>query len=371
MNHRANLFRRVMGKELIKNFLGKPFLDTPNQKTILQLRWIVILACCCLLLFARKTFVPTEFLYAFCLIYIFSNGVLSAQSGHRVASFRFFATLVIVDTAALSASLVLTDQLGSDLYLTYYLIIVVAGFWKDFRWSLAFAFLISSVYACLLFIADDLGTDTYLRIPFLFSASVFYGYFTQIAGAEYKRREEAEKNVRIDFLTDLPNRKALDEKLKQEVERAIRYGGMLSLLIVDIDNFKSVNDSLGHQWGDRVLRGIAGILHHNIRTPDFVARLGGEEFAVVLPETELAGAAMVGNRLRLLIMEHVFETPRGLLTVTVSIGAASRDATGHGDWEGLYADADQALYIAKGNGKNQIGLLPRKEFADQDSLGTH
>jgi diguanylate cyclase (GGDEF)-like protein len=350
-----------MGKEMIKGFLSKPLLDTPDKKTIIDVRWIVILACCCLLLFARKTVVPAVLLHAFCLVYVLSNVMLYTLNANRFTSFIFFAALVLGDTAALSVSLLLTNQLGSDLYLTYFLVIVIAGFWKDLRWSLAFAVVISCVYAFLLFIGKDVGADTYLRIPFLFTASVFYGYVTQLVSAEHQRGEVAEQNARMDFLTGLPNRKALDEKLKDELERANRYGGALSFLIIDIDNFKSVNDSLGHQWGDRVLRSIGGLLKVNVRTPDFVARFGGEEFALLLPETELSDAVKAGNRLRQLVMEQVFHTPRGLLTLTISAGAASRGVTGYGDWEQLYADADRALYMAKKNGKNQVAFLPRED----------
>jgi len=358
-------------KEGLKSFLSKSLLDTPDKQTIIQLRWIAILVSCCLLLFARKTLLHPEVLYAFCLVYVFSNLLLYSLSANRFTSFRVFATLVIIDTVALSASLILTGQLGSDLYYSYFLIILIAGFWKDLRWSLAFALLISSLYTFLLFMADDLGPDTYLRVPFLFIASVFYGYLAQLASTEHQRREKAEIAARIDFLTNLPNRKALDEKLKIEVERAVRYGRPLSLLVIDLDNFKSVNDSLGHQWGDNVLQGIAGILKHNIRSPDFVARLGGEEFAVVLPETELSGAVQVGNRLRSNVMEHAFETPKGLLVITVSVGATSNAPSESADWERLYADADQALYMAKHGGKNQVAVLSEKILKEQDFLGAH
>ncbi len=257
----------------------------------------------------------------------------------------------------MTSSLVVTGQLGSDLYLTYFLLIIIAGFWKDFRWSLAFASLISVLYSYLLFMAEDPNTFMFLRIPFLFIASVFYGYFAQTVSAERTRREKAEEDARKDFLTGLPNRQAFDQKMREEIERATRYDRPLSLLIIDIDNFKLVNDSLGHQWGDVVLQGVAEIMMRNVRSPDFVARVGGEEFVVVLPETELLGAVEVGNRLRIQVKECPFETPNGLLIVTVSVGVGVNLV---GDHKQLFCDADQALYIAKHGGKDQVATLPGK-----------
>ena len=336
-------------------YIAKPTLDAPNKQTIIRLRWLVVIASCYLLLFSQDALLGHGFVHGFTLIYVVSNASLYFIDQKRFESFSFLSSLVIFDTLALTFSLIVTGQLGSDLYLTYFLLILIAGFWKDFRWSLAFASLISVLYGYLLFIAEDLNTYMFLRIPFLFVASVFYGYFTQTISDERKRREKAEEEARKDFLTGLPNRQAFDEKMREEIERAGRYDRPLSLLIIDIDNFKTVNDSLGHQWGDVVLQGVAELMKRNVRPPDFVARVGGEEFVVVLPETELLGAVEVGNRLRIQIKECPFQTPKGLLIVTVSVGVSVNLV---GDPKQLFYDADQALYIAKHGGKDQVAVLP-------------
>lgn len=336
-------------------FIPKPALDAPNKQTIIRIRWMIVIASCYLLLFPQDALLGQGFVHGFTLVYVVSNASLYFLDQRRFESFSFFSTLVIFDTLALTFSLVVTGQLGSDLYLTYFLLIIIAGFWKDFRWSLAFASLISVLYSYLLFIAEDPNTYMFLRIPFLFIASVFYGYFAQTVSAERTRREKAEEDARKDFLTGLPNRQAFDEKMREEIERATRYDRPLSLLIIDIDNFKTVNDSLGHQWGDVVLQGVAELMKRNIRPPDFVARVGGEEFVVVLPETELLGAVEVGNRLRIQIKECPFETPKGLLIVTVSVGVSVNLI---GDQKQLFCDADQALYIAKHGGKDRVAALP-------------
>ena len=338
-------------------FISKPALDAPKKQTVIRLRWMIVIASCYLLLFSQDALLGQGFVHGFTLFYVVSNASLNFIDQRRFESFSFFSTLVIFDTLALTSSLVVTGQLGSDLYLTYFLLIIIAGFWKDFRWSLAFASLISVLYSYLLYMAEDPNTFMFLRIPFLFIVSVFYGYFAQTVSAERTRREKAEEDARKDFLTGLPNRQAFDEKMREEIERATRYDRPLSLLIIDIDNFKLVNDSLGHQWGDVVLQGVAEIMMRNVRSPDFVARVGGEEFVVVLPETELLGAVEVGNRLRIQVKECPFETPNGLLIVTVSVGVGVNLV---GDHKQLFCDADQALYIAKHGGKDQVATLPGK-----------
>jgi diguanylate cyclase (GGDEF)-like protein len=290
--------------------------------------------------------------YAFALFHIFTNASLYFLQEQTITSHRVFSILMIFDTFALSFSLIVTGNLGSDIYLCYFLVVVIAAFWQDIRWSLAFAIIISLVYGCLLLIAEQYDTELLLRIPFLFIASLFYGYFTQLIGYERSRREKAESEARKDFLTSLANRKAFDEQIRLEEERARRYGRPLSLLMIDIDNFKAVNDSLGHGWGDDVLRVVARTIATATRQSDFAARYGGEEFAVILPETEVDDALRVGDRIRLAVRENPIATPRGLLLITVSIGASSNRVTTSD--RSLDRDADQALYLAKRRGKDRV-----------------
>ena len=127
--------------------------------------------------------------------------------------------------------------------------------------------------------------------------------------------------------------------------------------MVDIDNFKLVNDTLGHECGDIVLQKVAGRLSSNLRSLDFVARFGGEEFIIVLPETDLAGALEAAHRLRLAVRENPIETANGFLTVTVSIGVSSNLMTDRTDHRQMTLDADEALYQAKRAGKDRVETL--------------
>ena len=330
---------------------SETLFGTRNKRTIIQLRWIVILASCSLL--ASHNHLPAATLvYAFALCHILTNASLYFLPQQTVTSQRVFSSLVIFDTLALSLSLIVSGNLGSDVYLCYFLVVIIAAFWQDLRWSLVFAFVISLVYGFMLVVAEKHDTELLLRIPFLFIASLFYGYFTHLISYERSRREKAEIEARKDYLTNLANRKAFEEQLRLEEERAQRYNRPLSLLMIDVDNFKGVNDSLGHEWGDNVLRMIAQTIATTIRQTDFAARYGGEEFAVILPETEVANALRLGDRIRLAIRESPIATPRGLLLLTVSIGASSNRIMSSD--RGLDRDADQALYLAKRRGKDRV-----------------
>jgi diguanylate cyclase (GGDEF)-like protein len=345
-------------------------LIAPKKPTITRLRWLIVTTVCYLLLFSEKALIPLDVVHGFALFYVLSNAFLYFVKPSLFESITFFGTLVVFDTLALSFSLIVTGQLGSDFYLSYFLIIIIAGFWKDLRWSLGSAILFSLLYSCFLYMAESLTTHLLLRVPFIFIASVFYGYFVQVVDNEHTLREKAEREARHDFLTGLPNRQAYQERITQETERSRRYGRSLSILMVDIDNFKLVNDSLGHDWGDIVIQKVATQLSNNLRNLDFVARYGGEEFIIILPETGLAGAIETANRLRLAIKETPVQTANGLLTVTVSIGVSSNVIKAVTDHTQMASDADQALYQAKKSGKDRVGTLCVLEESAPISVAT-
>jgi diguanylate cyclase (GGDEF)-like protein len=157
-----------------------------------------------------------------------------------------------------------------------------------------------------------------------------------------------------DELTGLPNNRRFRRWIDIETARAKRFGHDLSLLMLDIDNFKQVNDTHGHLQGDEVLRTIGRVLREESRGIDEPARYGGEEFAIGLPETGLEGAVEVAERVRERIAQTEIEMVdgRGAMSVTTSIGAATVALTG-ADARALVDAADQALYRAKRGGKNR------------------
>jgi diguanylate cyclase (GGDEF)-like protein len=350
------------------SFISNSIFDAPKKPTIIRLRWLVVTIASYVSLFSQETLLAQELVQSFVLFHILTNVCLYSVDKSRFESLRFVAPVVLFDTFALSFSLIVTGQLGSDFYLSYFLMIIIAGFWKDFRWSLGFAVVLSLVYSVLLLISEAVTTSLMLRAPFILIASVFYSYFVQVVNNEHALRQKAEKEARHDFLTGLPNRQSYQETIALESERARRYGRPLSILMVDIDNFKLVNDGLGHECGDIVLRKVASTLQNSLRNLDFVARLGGEEFIVILPETDLAGALETADRLRLAIKESPIDTESGLLTVTVSIGASSNLIKDLSDHVRMALDADQALYLAKKAGKDRVEKLPAVDVQDPRSV---
>ncbi len=172
-----------------------------------------------------------------------------------------------------------------------------------------------------------------------------------------KLLSELEKQAKMDEMTGVFNYRTFRNVLNREVGRAKRYKKPLSLLMVDVDHFKSVNDTYGHQTGDRVLQGVAKLLRESRREVDTVARYGGEEFAMILPETDEAGAVRMGERLRGLIGETNFITDR---VITMSVGVASLDFDGI-EADRLIGAADKALYRAKNSGRNRVVAYSEEE----------
>ncbi len=157
-----------------------------------------------------------------------------------------------------------------------------------------------------------------------------------------------------DGLTDLTNRRHFLEIAEREMNRGIRYGRNLSLLMLDIDHFKAVNDTHGHDMGDVVLKMVARICREKVRDCDLVGRLGGEEFAVLCPDTHEDEGVTLAERLRRAIGEPRVPTPDGkLVSVTISIGCAGL-STETPDLETLLKRADRALYAAKDEGRNRV-----------------
>lgn len=163
---------------------------------------------------------------------------------------------------------------------------------------------------------------------------------------------QAHEIKNTDVLTYLPNRRKIIVDLQEEVIRSTRYGMPLSISLVDIDHFKQINDTYGHLIGDDVLRNLAARLSGQIRSPDTLGRYGGEEFLIVLPNSESKAAVEQASRLCQYIRAMQVESNDHSLSITISIGIAQYR---HGleNWEQFLHRADMALYKAKDNGRDQ------------------
>jgi diguanylate cyclase (GGDEF)-like protein len=170
---------------------------------------------------------------------------------------------------------------------------------------------------------------------------------------EANYHEDIYRLMTVDALTQTHNRRYFNDVLEREYNRSLRYHRSLSLLLFDIDHFKQVNDTYGHVAGDSVLRQLALVVKPRLRAQDVLARVGGEEFAVLLPEIEIGGARVVAEKVRKLVEAARFAVDNKEFGVTVSVGVTMFDAR-VSSAAALYEMADKALYAAKNAGRNRV-----------------
>ena len=190
--------------------------------------------------------------------------------------------------------------------------------------------------------------------PFIEEPGVKPDGITLVGRAFNHLRSELATMVLADPLTGCLNRRGLEQVLNQAVSSASRHDGEVALLAVDIDHFKSINDMSGHLAGDAVLRELAGLLSQSSRGGDVVARVGGEEFVILLPGADSETAGVVAERVTSMVRANSFRTARGHHRVTVSIGIACEQVRDKHVAGALRARADEALYVAKRLGRNRV-----------------
>jgi len=178
-----------------------------------------------------------------------------------------------------------------------------------------------------------------------------------------RANEQLEKLSITDGLTELYNHRYLVQMLESEFTRSLRYNRDLALLMIDIDHFKQVNDNYGHPCGDLILQEMASLLQNQVRSTDLVARYGGEEITILLPELGRSQALEVAEKLRREIESFSFMCEGKSVKVTVSIGVAARRENHIKSWKQLLNAADQALYLAKKSGRNKA-VAYSKDFSE-------
>lgn len=171
-----------------------------------------------------------------------------------------------------------------------------------------------------------------------------------------RKTAELERLCRTDPMTGLCNRRALRDALTSELSRSKRYGNTASFAMIDVDRFKQLNDTYGHQAGDHVLVQLGALLTKRVRKNDILARYGGEEIALLMPETGLHGAGVLCERIRRAIAEEPIEWEGEKIQISVSIGVGSVGLAHTETPEGLIRAADHALYRAKSSGRNRVVL---------------
>lgn len=197
---------------------------------------------------------------------------------------------------------------------------------------------------------------TAVGIGFFLSVILWHYNYTNIV---QKRRinlqqKQLEQMAYYDSLTDLPNRRLLEKLIKQESDLMQRHGHDTVIIILDIDNFKEINDTYGHPVGDSLLRQLADFLKSEVRQSDTVFRFGGEEFIILMPKTSPEEGYAFAERLRKLILDSKFAVGPVELQITSSFGVSSMRGISGNTLEDYYLAADKALYIAKQHGKNRV-----------------
>lgn len=174
--------------------------------------------------------------------------------------------------------------------------------------------------------------------------------------------------VYVDALTGLYNHRYFQESLNNELSRAKRYKSLVSLILLDIDFFKKVNDTYGHSVGDSVLSNIATTIKESIRPSDIVARYGGEEFAIILPETNITELKVLATRLRQNVEKSVTRIAEHQIRITVSVGGTTFDPNKHiCNKDHIFRLADQGLYMSKENGRNHVTVLSADDVLSPDN----
>ncbi len=233
---------------------------------------------------------------------------------------------------------------------------LAAGGWRLLaRAVLAIATAFLATWALLGFpFSSTLSTQTLLAcLPLLFGYHMALSTVTYRLGQKITRQNRLlERLNRTDVSSDLPNRRHFDARMLLAHARFHRDGRQAALLLVDIDEFKSINDRCGHGMGDLVIRAVAQVLRECVREHDVPARIGGDEFAVLIHDGGLPAALDLGERIRARIAELAFEAEPGL-ACTVSIGVAALHA-GHEAPDLWIREADAALYRAKAAGRNRV-----------------
>lgn len=217
-----------------------------------------------------------------------------------------------------------------------------------------------AAYAFTLRIAEELATQGFSPSEYFHAARAGSVFVSGISSSiliscgflvMVRDRSDAEIQIllRIDTLTGAFNRQHLKEAASQEILRVQRMGYPLSMVLVDIDHFKSINDTYGHIVGDKVLKAFSDELKSSLRTSDRLYRFGGEEFLMLLYDTDLDGATVLASKIREAIQNHVFPNQ---IRLTASFGCASFDT--EDSFESWLQRADHALYAAKRSGRNRI-----------------
>lgn len=287
----------------------------------------------------------------FILLYDAVHGVLRSMVTHRFDR---------VDHTALDFDFTFSQTIAKTCFESGQIVFIDDAM-QDHRFKSSQSIMASRIrsVACIPLKQDD-KTSGVIYLDNLRTPGRFHRHQTEFLTAFSCQTAIALENARLytqavtDDLSRLYNRKYIDKRVYEEMRRARRYNRDCSLILLDIDHFKKVNDTYGHLIGDQVIVGVSNVLHESTRATDIAARYGGEEFMVLLPETDLAGCKLFAERLRKAVENLTTEKSGLKVNVTISAGIACYRDWMENNVAGFIDQADKALYAAKHQGRNRV-----------------
>jgi diguanylate cyclase (GGDEF)-like protein len=250
-----------------------------------------------------------------------------------------------------------SGQINSPLLNLYLLPIIASALIFG---KLPTAIQVGVIIVCLMFFSYNPRSNTLLALPFwaglltISSPMILVAYITTMLAADIRYAMDKIKQVSdTDELTGIYNMRAFSSMLQRAFRQAVRYGHALSVVMIDSDNLKQINDTYGHESGNRLLQHLVRCIREQLRGSDVMARFGGDEFIVLLPETSNKGALELAERIRKAVEISRFDVRSGDTNITVSIGVASYPEDG-GNFDIILDKADKAMYRAKQRGRNRV-----------------
>lgn len=305
-------------------------------------------------------------LMVFLLIFFLASGRLKDREKVSMAMF-ILPHLVVAVIMAAGIAIVTIDQLVTTNITPFLLACIISGS----------IFLIKPLVSFVIYMVSYLVYFNLLALTITNQAvllsnrvngvnSVAIGFFLSFLLWNYNRtnilqkkriemqQRQLEQLAYYDSLTGLPNRRLLEIMIERELSAMKRYGHDSIIMVLDIDNFKYINDTFGHPVGDSILKQLAELLKNNVRSMDTVSRFGGEEFIILMPNTSVEGGYAFAERLRKMIMEKNFSVGAKTIKITSSFGVSSLKDINTRNLNNYYLLADKALYLAKQGGKNRV-----------------
>ncbi len=217
--------------------------------------------------------------------------------------------------------------------------------------------LITCVYLYMgypIYAGETFSISSFTQLMVKFAPFLLVGYLTTMLAADVQYgRKLLEIISETDYLTGAKNRRSLTTAIQHELKRSARFGRPFSIMQIDADNLKAVNDRHGHEAGDRLIKNLTRIINETSRDSDLLARTGGDEFVLLLPETDTESAIIIAERIRKSVENFSFDMRGNQVTSTVSIGIAGYPADGDGV-DALLNKADEAMYDSKQKGRNRV-----------------